>query len=125
MRVPKDTDLHDFRISLYFGGAMNGLYAPDGPGWYIDARYNQGEEVTPYVRLTPTEAEKVGLLIDNLVQGKKINPIQGAKQAEGGAKAAILATTKWGKGWVEKALREAEAAAQKVAELRTRLGEFE
>lgn len=123
--MPKDTDLHDLRVALYFGGSGSGLYSPDGPGWYIDVRYAQGEEVIPYVRVTPIEAEKIGLLLDNVVQGKKINPIMPDSQSEGGAKAAIVATTKWGKTQVEQALQEAEAAAQKVAELRSRLGEFE
>lgn len=87
----------DLRINVYLA-TDDGPHAPEGPGWYILVNDVQ-RQIVPYARLSASEMEKFGQVIDNFVKDKPKNWATNGIRSD---------TT------VRNAVREANEAAQKM-----------
>lgn len=120
----------DLRIQIYFA-TEEAPHAPEGPGWYVVAtRPTSGipevavQEILPRIRLNLKDVPKLAKVIDKFTEGK---PLNWATDNHGdiSLEQAVNEATDAGKEIIKQRLVEAEAAVQKLAELRARVEEFD
>lgn len=119
------------QVSLYLETDGSVVWAPEGPGWYLDVRRDAeatdpGVEIVPRIRLTPTEAVQLGQVFDKFADGKPLNWTAPKEKRDTRSVAENIEESNIAaRAAVERALEEAEQAARRVAELRRQVGEFE
>lgn len=123
---------HNLRINIYF--AVDGDAAPEGPGWYLTATRPRAasteigqvitEEIIPRVRLSATEATKIGKVLDNFTKNKPLNYSPKMIRSDLSLEAAVAEANTSGGAAVRAKLAEAEQLARALDLLRERAGEF-
>jgi hypothetical protein len=114
-------------ISFYLETEEDKPWAPDGPGWYVDARRpgpNGGVEVVPHVRMSPEEIEQLAKVFDNFTSGKELNWAEGAERDATSIHTAVIRATEQAKIALTVALAEAEARVRALESIRRRAKEF-
>jgi hypothetical protein len=114
-------------ISFYIETEDDKPWAPDGPGWYADARRpgpNGGVEVIPRVRMSPEEMEQLAKVFDNFMSGKELNWAEDAERDPTSVHTAVVRATEHAKVAIATSLAEAESRVRRLEALRRRAKEF-
>lgn len=120
-----------FHLNLYLETDEGTSWAPEGPGWYLDARRDvlsdpPGREVSGRVRLPTAEVEQLGQVLDKFTAGKPINwALPEDRRDNVSISQGITAANQAAAQDIAALLAEIERQAQNIAALRTRLGEFQ
>lgn len=77
------------RITAYLS-TDTGSHAPEGPGWYLLVTAADGaKQIVPHARLSATEMEKFGQVIDNFVKDKPKNWARDVERVDSSVRNAI------------------------------------